>query len=169
MKCQQYTEILNVYLDGELRDVPEAAVKHAEICADCRLLTQQLATLRSAARTLPPADLSESGQATIISGVQNRIAAMRSRKHILHIFGFSRFFAGLRWSRAFVAAALFGLLVLSYVEYRDYRVSLKNAELAAEEELEILLEEHALQTESGIFATGTVSTRAVLTAASNRR
>ena len=101
MKCQQYTEILNVYLDGELRDVPEAAVKHAEICADCRLLTQQLATLRSAARTLPPADLSESGQATIISGVQNRIAAMRSRKHILHIFGFSRFFAGLRWSRDF--------------------------------------------------------------------
>lgn len=165
MDCQQYTEILNVYLDGELPELPHAAQAHAATCSHCSALVSQLTAIRKAAKMMQPKTLTEAAETTILARVQGKIAKTKSARRT---FGFATFSGGLRWSRAIFAAAIVGMLIYTYFTFNGGQQIQQEATLAADQEIEILLEEHALQMESGIFQTGTVPARVMVTAASNR-
>lgn len=166
MDCQQYTEILHVYLDGELQELPQPAKAHAAICTDCMAMTRDLTAIRKATQFVQISELNEAAQANMIMHVQNRIIAKKGHKK--HQF-LSVLWRHIRWSRAFAAAAVVALLVYSYFAFEDYQQTQRVAALTAEEEIEILLEEHTWQMESGIFQTGTMPSRVMLTAASGRK
>ncbi|MFQ5632822.1 MAG: hypothetical protein ACE5I1_28975 [bacterium] len=166
MDCQQYTDILNVFLDGEIENLPAAAKKHAAGCTECTALTHDLNSLCECSQPLQAIALTENGKAAIIRSVRKKIVSSET-KETRSVFGIvAEVLAGLRWGRAFVAVAAI-VVVFAFLQFRIQETSQKTA-LNPEEEIEVLLEEHTLQMENSIFHTGALPTRVVATVASGR-
>lgn len=168
MDCQQYTSILNVFLDGEIENLPEAAKKHAEACKKCKLLTHDLGALRTFSQPLHAVALTEIGKSAITQGVRKRMAAHERKWQHAYIDYITRLLNGLRWGRVVAVAAVAAILVLTYSQFQNHALSQKTT-LNAEDEIEALLEEHTLQMENSIFHTDALPTSVVATVASSRK
>jgi hypothetical protein len=168
MNCQHYSDILNVFLDGEIDHIPGAAKKHAETCQTCQALTQELLGLHKFAGRLEAAQLTPEGENAITARVATRIAASKKSRRFSPGGAVTDFLAALRWRPVLATVVAGVLLIVALQQFRGDEAAQKPV-LQAEDEIEVILEEHALQMESGIFQTDAVPTRVVATVASSRK
>lgn len=149
MKCSQFNEALQALLDGNLSQLPETASAHLQDCAACQRQYEQLTRLQKMTHELPVEALSE----TATNGLAQRVAAATWHPRQPRLQSLFDLFAGLRWRRVFPIGAVAVALVLLMLNLTG-RKSSEIQETRATNELDLLLEEHALVMENSIFATG---------------
>jgi hypothetical protein len=168
MDCRQYSDILNVFLDGEIQGLPGAAKQHVETCAPCQSLTRELESLSSAIENFETFQLTREGKSLLTTKVMRTINSSVRKKSFRVNNLMAEFFVGLRWRNVFATAAVAIVVFWAVLQYRGEELSTKTA-LMPEEEIEFLLEEHTLQMESSIFQSGALPMHIVATVASGRR
>lgn len=158
MDCRHCQNILQVYFDGELEALPQAAEAHLHSCATCRRLREDLQQMRELARSTAPAELSAAGLEQITMRVRQHIRAEKTAP------GRTRAILGwlpqLHWRRVLAAAVASVMLLIAASQVWQAQAP-AGRELHAERELEILLEEHTLEMDSGIFHNGGFTTTMV--------
>ena len=150
MDCQQFNESLQSFLDGSLETLPAAANQHRQRCETCRLLHSQLLALRKAVQEAPKHELSPQAVNLITRSITNRIRyTLSSPSHSFWQNLVDRFSA-IRWQRVFFASAPVAIAILLILQVFKSPVP-EPTILQADNDIEILLEEHAIAMENGIF------------------
>lgn len=168
MDCRQYSDILNVLLDGEIQGLPTAALQHVETCAQCQALTSELESLSGAIKSFETFQLTQEGKSLLTTNVMRKINSSAQKESFSLDNLIAEFLVGLRWRNVLATVAVAIGVFWAVLQYRGEE-SPMNTALMPEEEIEFLLEEHTLQMESSIFQSGALPTRVVATVASGRR
>lgn len=151
MKCQQFNETLQALLDGTLETLPSHAEMHMQSCKSCQVLYRQMLALQRAVRETSLPRLSPQGEAILTQRIAvkhakfTRPVQMPSLWHTL-----LNIFTALRWVRVLLAGALVAaglVIILQFIKPSTPEVTHRETG----SDLEILLEEHTMAMDSGIF------------------
>lgn len=150
MDCQQFNKSFQTKLDGNRWTLPAAAERHCQICDSCRLLYTQMLELQKAIREAPEPKLSPHAETLLTHRIAEKIAPPKKSAQQYFWYGLSDIIKGLRWERVFLTSALatVSLLIILRLSQPD---TLEVTNLQAGSDIEILLEEHAIAMENGIF------------------
>lgn len=151
MDCHEFNENLQVLLDGGAEWLSPVAKKHRESCADCRRLYTQMLQLQRAFRETPRPKLSSQAETLLARRIARQVTATAtpvSTPSFWH--GLRHHFKALRWERVFLAGGLVaaGLVIIFQLFKPDMT---RMNDLRTANDMEILLEEHAMAMDSGIF------------------
>lgn len=150
MDCQQFYKSLQTMLDSTVNTLPVAAEEHTLICESCRLLYTQMLELKSAVREAHKPKLSPRAERLLANRIAEKIAPPKKSAQQYFWYGLSDIIKGLRWERVFLTSALatVSLLIILRLSQPD---TLEVTNLQAGSDIEILLEEHTIAMENGIF------------------
>ncbi len=150
MECQKFNESLQSVLDGNMETLPAAAQRHIQNCENCRLLYSQLLELRKAVQDAPKPELSPRAETLIARSITNRIrSSLASQSHSVWQ-NLSDTITAIRWQRVLFASAPIAIGIILILQVFTTTVP-EPTNLQVENDIEILLEEHTIAMENGIF------------------
>ncbi|MFQ5751845.1 MAG: hypothetical protein ACE5HI_07595 [bacterium] len=151
MDCQQFNQSLQKMLDGKVATLPQAAEKHKQSCESCQVLYIHMMELQATARKASQPEMSSRAETFIANRIALKITPpIRSAQTSSLWHSFLDIFTHLRWQRVFmVSSFVVAGFVLILQLLQPGRPDVNNYQAASD--IDILLEEHARATDSGIF------------------
>ncbi|RMG79578.1 MAG: hypothetical protein D6707_07895 [Bacteroidetes bacterium] len=157
MKCKEFEEILNQAMDAGHWQLSQKAEKHREDCQHCQEFYHSMIQLKNNLQQFPTPELSPSALRILSLNVLKKIRTTESRTKGIEVL--RDFFSSLRWERLLVTASL--LLIGIFLAWKFFVTDMRHNHLQTENDLEILMEEHALATENSIFYSTTAYTNVI--------
>ncbi|MFQ5822573.1 MAG: hypothetical protein ACE5JB_00795 [bacterium] len=154
MKCQQFIENLQTMLDNSVETLPAAAERHRQSCESCRLIHTHMLNLQNAARKAPIPKLSSRAETLLTHRIVEKIAPRNKSAQPSFWYILSDIIKALRWERVFITGALITASLVIVLRLTKPNTP-EATNVQTRNDIEILLEEHTMAMDSGIFQSNT--------------
>ena len=150
MVCRDFENHLQAMLDSKIDPLSSEMDRHRRSCSSCQLLHKEMVALRKALQQLPRPVLSLQAEIHLKRDVSKalRPSTPVSQKHLLQTL--ADFLGTLRWGRVAITGLCAVVALLSIIELSTSQLT-TNASLETPVDVDMLMEEHQMAIDSGIF------------------